>query len=287
VNAAAVRALLARHRLLARRDLGQNFLVDEATAERLVRLSGVEAGDTVIEIGAGLGTLTRALAARAKRVVALEIDAGLVRALEAERLLPANVRLLHVDALEADLRALVQGPTRLIANLPYSVASPLLRRLLDLREALLDWSVMLQREVAQRLVAAPGGRAYGSLAVLHGLTVGIARCAELPPDLFFPRPRVRSTFLRVTPLRPPPLAEGELAAVEAIVRAAFSKRRKTLANALRQAAGARGLAPHALEACLRGLAIDPRARPESLAPERWLALARALAKPPAQEAAWS
>jgi 16S rRNA (adenine1518-N6/adenine1519-N6)-dimethyltransferase len=123
VNASAVRAVLARHRLLARRDLGQNFLIDDAMAVRLVELAGVEPGETVIEIGAGLGTLTQALAARAGRVVAIEIDAGLVRALRAERLLPENVELLHADALTVDLAGLAGGPTRLVASLPYSVAS--------------------------------------------------------------------------------------------------------------------------------------------------------------------
>ena len=187
MNAAAVRAVLARHRLLARRDLGQNFLVDDAMAARLVELAGVEAGETVIEIGAGLGTLTRALAARAARVIAIEIDAGLVRALRAERLLPDNVELLHADALALDLAALVSGPARLVGNLPYSVASPLLRRLLDLRGVLTDWSVMLQREVAARVLAAEGSRDYGSLAVLHALTVAGreargARAGALPSD---------------------------------------------------------------------------------------------------------
>ena len=277
MNASAVRAVLARHRLLARRDLGQNFLVDDAMAARLVQLAGVEPGETVIEIGAGLGTLTRALAARAARVVAIEIDAGLVRALRAERLLPDNVELLHADALSVDLAALAGGPARVVGNLPYSVASPLLRRLLDLRGELVDWSVMLQREVAARVVAAEGTRDYGSLAVLHALTVEIVKCAELAPGLFHPAPRVRSSFLRITPLRAPRLAAGELAPVERIVRAAFSKRRKTLANALRGADLALEGAPRALEDLLRRLGIDPRARAESLAPERLLELARALA----------
>jgi 16S rRNA (adenine1518-N6/adenine1519-N6)-dimethyltransferase len=278
VNAASVRAILARHGLAARRDLGQSFLVDDAMAERLVTLSGVGPGDTVIEIGAGLGTLSVALAARAERVIALEIDAGLVRALRAERVLPDNVELRHADALTADLAGLARGRVRLVANLPYSVASPLLRRLLDLRGELLDWSVMLQREVAERVTAAPDTRAYGSLAVLHALTVEVVRCAELAPGLFFPPPRVRSSFLRITPLRVPRLAPGELAGVERVVRAAFSKRRKTLANALRGSplASAAGSARGAFEALLRRLAIDPRARAESLAPERLLALARAL-----------
>jgi 16S rRNA (adenine1518-N6/adenine1519-N6)-dimethyltransferase len=277
VNAAGVRAVLARHRLLERRDLGQNFLVDDAMAARLAELAGVEAGETVIEIGAGLGTLTRALAARAARVVAIEIDAGLVRALRAERLLPENVELLHADALGVDLGALAGGPARLVGNLPYSVASPLLRHLLDLRGILTDWSVMVQREVAARVLASEGSRDYGSLAVLHALTTRIEKRAELAPGLFHPTPRVRSSFLRITPLAVPRLAAGELPAVERIVRAAFSKRRKTLANALRGA----NLAPEgerrALEDLLRRLGIEPRARAESLAPERLLELSRALA----------
>jgi 16S rRNA (adenine1518-N6/adenine1519-N6)-dimethyltransferase len=277
VNAAAVRAVLARHRLLARRDLGQNFLVDEAMAARLAELAGVEAGETVIEIGAGLGALTRALAARAARVIAIEIDAGLVRALRAERLLPDNVELLHADALSVDLAALARPPARLVGNLPYSVASPLLRRLLDLRGVLVDWSVMLQREVAARVLAREGSRDYGSLAVLHALAARVEKRAEFAPGLFHPMPRVRSSFLRIMPLAPPRLAAGELGAVERVVRAAFSKRRKTLANALRGSELALDGGPAALEALLRGLGIDPRARAESLSPERLLQLSRALA----------
>jgi 16S rRNA (adenine1518-N6/adenine1519-N6)-dimethyltransferase len=288
VNASNVRAVLARHGLAANRDLGQSFLVDDAMAEKLVKLSGVEPGDTVIEIGAGLGTLTLALAARAERVIALEIDAGLVRALRAERVLPDNVELLHADALSTDLAGLARGRVRLVANLPYSVASPLLRRLLDLRGELIDWSVMLQREMALRVLAASGSRDYGSLAVLHALTVEVSRCAELAPGLFFPAPRVRSIFLRITPRREARLATGELASVERVVRAAFSQRRKTLANALRGSDLASPVlaTPGALEALLARLAIEPRARAESLAPEKLLDLARALAGAPGT-APWS
>jgi 16S rRNA (adenine1518-N6/adenine1519-N6)-dimethyltransferase len=275
---AAVRARLERHGLLARRDLGQNFLVDDAVAARLVTFAGVEPGDFVIEIGTGLGILTRALAARAARVVSIEVDAGLVRALRSEGELPAHVELIHADALDVDLAALARNPAgraRLVANLPYAISSPLLRRLLDARDVLVDWSVMLQREVALRLAADPGTRDYGSLAVLHRLLVEIVRGPDLSPGCFFPAPAVTSRFLRLTPRREPGVRPDELLAVETVARAAFGQRRKTLSNALR---GRLDPTPSAetLLRVLNELGIDPRARAETLPPERFVALTRAL-----------
>jgi 16S rRNA (adenine1518-N6/adenine1519-N6)-dimethyltransferase len=275
VSAAEVRAILARHGLRAQRARGQNFLVDEALAARLVDLAGVQAGDGVLEIGTGLGVLTRALAARAARVVTLEVDAGIVRALRAEAALPANALLIHADALRADLAALVAGlgrPARVVANLPYSISAPVLRRILDLRDQLADWSVMLQREVARRLVAPPGSRDYGSLGALHGLVVRVESVLELPPGCFYPVPRVRSSFLRIAPLAEPLIAPDELASVEAILRRAFGMRRKTLANALRELAPSR----ESLASALDAVGIDRRARAEQLPAARFVALARAL-----------
>jgi 16S rRNA (adenine1518-N6/adenine1519-N6)-dimethyltransferase len=275
VSAAEVRAILARHGLRAQRSRGQHFLVDEALAARLVELAGVAPGDAVLEIGTGLGVLTRALAARARRVVTLEVDAGIVRALRAEAALPANVELLHADALRADLAALVAAlgsPARAVANLPYSISAPALRALLDLRERLADWSVMLQREVARRLLAEPGSRDYGSLGVLHRLVVRVEPLLELPPGCFYPVPRVRSSFLRISPLTVPLVAADELGALEELVRRAFGKRRKTLANALRE----RAESPRALAGALRAAGIDPKLRAEQLPAEAFVALGRAL-----------
>jgi len=276
----SVQTLLKRHRLRLTRELGQNFLLDPGIAEGLAIHAGVSADDTVVEVGTGLGTLTRALAARAKHVVSIEIDSGLVRVLGEESLLPENVELIHADALDFDwpeFLAGIEGPVRLVANLPYSVATPLLRRLLDVRHRLTDWSVMLQAEVARRLVAGPGSKDYGSFAVLHQLTVDVAVQQELGPRCFFPVPAVRSSFVRFWPRHTTLLGEDELPAVERIVRMAFAQRRKTLLNCLL----AGGLTPPrdrgTLQAVLEQVEIDPGIRAEKVPPKQLLALARALA----------
>jgi 16S rRNA (adenine1518-N6/adenine1519-N6)-dimethyltransferase len=159
-----------------------------------------------------------------------------------------------------------------VANLPYSISGPVLRLLLDLRDRLADWSVMLQREVARRLVAEPGSREWGSLGVLHRLCVRVEPRLELPPGCFHPAPRVRSSFLRILPLAEPLLAPGELEQVEAVVRRAFGQRRKTLANALRGG----GLPPAAIERALERVGIAARARAEELPAASFASLARAL-----------
>ena len=283
MNVSRLRALLDEHGLRLSRDLGQNFLIDADLADELARRAGASAGDLVFEVGTGLGVLTRALAARAERVRSVEIDSGLIRVLEAESLLPDNVELVHADALEIDWRAWIDEadqPVRVIANLPYSVATPLLRRLLDLADGLEDWSVMLQSEVAARLVAETGSRAYSSFTVLHRLVADVDTIATVSPAHFFPRPKVESSFVRVWPRANSPLLPGELARVERLVRTAFSQRRKRVTNGLGRIAekqwpeldkSARRVR---LEALLDGAGIDPGLRPERIEPEAWLELSR-------------
>jgi 16S rRNA (adenine1518-N6/adenine1519-N6)-dimethyltransferase len=281
LKAGEVRAFLETHGLAARRDLGQNFLHDERVAEKLARIAAVGPGDRVIEIGTGLGILTRALAARAGRVITIEVDAGIVRALRREALLPESVELIHADALELDLDRLIgdaPGLVRVVGNLPYAAASPLLRRLLALRERLESWSVMVQKEVAGRLLAAPGGREYGSLTVLHQLVATVKIGLDLHPRCFYPVPRVTSTFLHLLPRREVALAPGELRMVEAVVRAAFAHRRKTIVNSLRAAADGSPVPDQGAAEVLARCGIDRRARAQSLSPQQWLGVARELAR---------
>lgn len=275
------RALLERHGLAAHRSRGQNFLHDDALAAKLVRTAGVAPGDAVLEIGTGLGILTRALAESADRVVTVEIDGGIVHALEAEQALPDNVRLVHGDALELDLAGEVArlGPSvRVVANLPYSVATPLLRRFLELMPRLRGFGVMVQKEVASRICAEPGERGYGSLAVLHHWLARRVATLDLHPRCFYPVPKVVSTFLAMEPVEPAPWAADELAQglarAERILRGGFGHRRKTLANALRQSVG---LVPADVEDWLEARGLPRRARAENLAPDTWLALDRAFA----------
>ncbi len=276
-----LRTLLDSHSLHLRRELGQNFIVEDRIAERLSDLAGVGPDDRVIEVGAGLGMLTRALATRANRVLSVEIDSGLVRVLREENLLPDNVDLIHADVLDLDLSDLIESlrgqagcAVRLVANLPFSAATPLLRRLLDCRHQLVDWCVMLQKEVAERLFAPVGGRDYGSLAVLHHLCAELEGRSSLGANCFFPPPKVDSVFACIRRREGEDFAPDELARVERVARAAFGQRRKTLLNALR--GGGFGGEQFDLPAAFEHARVDARARAETLEPERFRALAEAL-----------
>ena len=240
----------------------------------------------MIEVGTGLGVLTRAIAGIADRVRTVEVDAGLVRALEAESLLPENVELIHADAREIDWRAWIREadgrPVRLIANLPYSVATPLLRTLLDLRTC-----SQTERDDPERGGGAPRRRDRRSgLRLAHGPPPPGDRrrsIARVPSSRFFPQPKVDSSFVRVAPGQES-AREGELAAVERLTRAAFGQRRKRVTNGLARTAERAfpGLEKaerrEALEARLRDVGIDPSLRPERIEPEAWLALARAFSQ---------
>jgi 16S rRNA (adenine1518-N6/adenine1519-N6)-dimethyltransferase len=247
--------------------LGQNFLADPNLLDAIVRDAGLAPDDVVLEVGAGEGVLTERLAAAAAHVHSVEIDRGLEPALAAVAAL-ANVSLHWGDAMAVDLAAFEPPPTAMVANLPYSVATPLILRTIELLPSLASWTVMVQREIADRLRAAPGSRTYGSPSVLAQLACEVELVRKVDPAVFKPRPRVDSAILRLR--RTGPAAD---APTRALVRAAFAHRRKSLARSLEHGqAGSLAAARAALVEL--GLAADARA--EALAPEQFAALSAKL-----------
>jgi 16S rRNA (adenine1518-N6/adenine1519-N6)-dimethyltransferase len=211
------------------RRLGQHFLRSRAVEQLLETIAPLPEQD-FLEIGAGQGALTLPLAARARRVVAIELDSGLAAALRAKA--PPNVDIVEGDALRLDLASLLPPGGRLVGNLPYAISSPLLRRFLDLRGRTPDVHVMLQAEVARRITASPGTKAYGILSVLYGVHADVELAFELGPGSFVPPPKVDSAVLRVRFLPTPRVAIGNPETFEALLRRAFAHRRKTLENNL-------------------------------------------------------
>jgi 16S rRNA (adenine1518-N6/adenine1519-N6)-dimethyltransferase len=246
----------------SRKRFGQHFL-EPAWVTKVVRAIDPQPTDVFLEIGPGRGALTRPLAERARRVIAYEIDRDLAAELRAG--LP-NVTVVEGDFLEANPTASLPNPAvpvRIAGNLPYNVSSPILFRLQELYVgglAMADATLMVQREVADRLVARPGTGEYGVLSVLLQRTATIERLVSLPPGAFRPRPNVHSTLVRLRFHPPAPAARHEPTFV-ALVRAVFTRRRKTLANALLAFGGSRRIHPRA---ALEAAVIDPRRRPETL-----------------------
>jgi len=269
--------------LSPRRSLGQNFLVDANIARKIAEEARLRPEDVVVEIGPGLGALTLQLAGRAKMVVALEIDRGLLRALEEILGDRPEVRLVEGDALKADFDGLVEEALglqdggrlpdyKVVANLPYYITSPLLVRLLEGGFHIREMLLMLQAEVARRLVAPPGGKEYGALTLLVQYYARAAIVMHVPRTVFYPRPEVDSVVVRLEVHRRPPVEVGDRDFFFRVIRAAFGQRRKTLANALRSLVGTRGPVEEALAAA----GIDPSRRGETLSLEEFAGLSRCL-----------
>jgi 16S rRNA (adenine1518-N6/adenine1519-N6)-dimethyltransferase len=266
---ASVRALLAEHGLRPSRRLGQHFLADPNTARRIVRLAGVDAGDRVLEIGPGLGSLTLALRERGCDVLALEVDRRLAGVLEEVVTGDDGVRIVTGDALTVDLDALLgAGPWRCVSNLPYNVATPVVVRLLEEAPSVRSALVMVQREVADRLVAPPGSSAYGAASVRVAYDAEAKIVGMVPRAVFVPVPKVDSALVELVRRDAPPVEVPSRARLFELVRAGFAHRRKMLRSTLRPALGER------TTDVLTGAGIDPRARAESLGLEQWAALAR-------------
>lgn len=259
----------------ARRRFGQHFL-DPAWTRRVIDAAAFGAGDQVLEIGPGRGALTVPLSGKVAALTAVEIDRDLAASLRGR--LPGHVRLIEGDFLDVPAGELFGGggaQWRVIGNLPYNVSSPILFRLLELSRSTLrlrDATLMLQREVADRIAAPPGTKPFGALSVMVQLEADVEPLVTLPPGAFRPPPKVWSKVVRLR-FRPPAVAVSDRRRFEGIVRALFSQRRKMLVNALQPLASARGRRAGEL---LDAAGIDPRRRPETLHLDELARLADAL-----------
>ncbi|SEM76216.1 16S rRNA (adenine(1518)-N(6)/adenine(1519)-N(6))-dimethyltransferase RsmA [Palleronia pelagia] len=268
-----LRQVIATHGLSARKALGQNFLLDLNLTAKIARQAGDLRQSDVLEIGPGPGGLTRGLLAEgARRVLAVEKDARCLPALaEIATAYPGRLEVLNADALEIDPLTHLAPPVRIVANLPYNVGTELLTRWLDPPDWPPFWTsltLMFQKEVAQRIVAQPGSKAYGRLAVLAQWRSDARIVMELPPEAFTPPPKIRSAVVHLT-ARETPRCPARAATLFALTARAFGQRRKMLRASLKP------MHP-AIEDVLTGVGIAPTRRAEELSLEEFCALARAL-----------
>jgi 16S rRNA (adenine1518-N6/adenine1519-N6)-dimethyltransferase len=270
-----LRELLQRYDVRPSKRLGQSFLIDANIVAIIADAAQVGPDDRVFEVGPGAGALTTALAEHAGRVVALELDRRLVDLLTATLGDAPNVRIVQGNILRTDLRSLLGGgPWKLLANLPYSITGPALARFMEERSMFPLMVLMLQREVADRLTAAPGTKQYGVLSILVQAHMQVEVVKQVSRSCFYPQPEVDSTVLRLS-ARAKSAVEDELEPLfVAVVRAVFRQRRKTMLNALAVAAEL-NLTREDAARVLAQAEVDPGRRPGSLSPEEFAAVARA------------
>ena len=268
-----VRAAL-RESFRPKKSLGQNFLVHERVIDSVLRLLDLAAGDEVVEIGPGLGFLTRRLLEHAAKVWAIEVDPVLVERLRrAEFAANPKLELIHGDILVVALpEPSVDKKLKLAGNLPYNISTPVLFRIFEWRECFSTLVLMLQKEVADRMASGPGTKVYGSLSVWCQVHGRITEKVSVSPEAFFPRPKVRSTILKFELYEEPLVKAEETAALRGLVRAAFNQRRKTLGNAL--SAWLKG-GRSEIERLLHAVDVDPQRRGETLRIDEFIKLARA------------
>jgi 16S rRNA (adenine1518-N6/adenine1519-N6)-dimethyltransferase len=257
--------ILLPDKIFPKKSLGQNFIIDLEVLDRISDIAELTRNDEVLEIGAGLGTLTTYLAERAKRVVAIEKDNRLFEKLRTSIHHLPNLELVQGDVLKINFRELFTGnKMKVVSNLPYSISSPILIKLLESRDIFSLLVIMIQREVGERITASPGGRDYGSISVLLQTFFDISIELTVAPEAFWPKPKVDSVVLKLNPLRSPRIEIADIELFKKIVRASFSSRRKILANSLRS------LIPKGkVEEILKSAEIDRKRRAETLSIEEF------------------
>ena len=279
------RKFLQQYGLAPSKKLGQNFLINPNTAKRIVSLGGFSPTDHVVEVGVGFGALTSFIAESVARVSGIEIDRGLIRFHEKENDLPANVELIHGDILKSDFKILSEqcgGMLKIIANLPYSISNPFIFKLIENKDYINQVTVMLQKEVAERLTALPGTKAYGIPTVLLGCCAVVEKKLTLKPAEFYPRPKIDSEIISISFVQDNSFIFFR--EFQIIVRAAFANRRKTLLNNLATiqplgnliSLGKPGI-KEIVSKVITGAGLKPTARAETLTIDEFKALASGFA----------
>jgi len=273
--ASLVRKTFKQHGLTPKKWMGQNLLVDPSYLERIVRAAAVKPGERLVEVGAGLGVLTEALADEGAEVWAFEVDAGFFRVLDEQFRSRPTVHLIHGDVLKYAFSEMSDqlGRLRVVANLPYSISSRLIFRFFEHRDLFDSLTILLQREVAERLAAAPGTKDYGVLTVLLGVSASVELLFDIPSRAFYPVPEVTSTLVRITFPEQPPVTVSDPRMLVRVVKAAFAARRKTLRNNMRSRMT---IPAETVEQAAAEAAIDLDRRGETLTPAEFARFTDAL-----------
>lgn len=268
--------LIKKYDFRFRKKFGQNFLIDTHVLDRIADSAEIATEDCVLEIGPGIGTLTQYLAERAARVLAVEIDPELIPILRETLADYPNVRVIHGDILKQNIRALAEeynegGPFRVVANLPYYITTPIIMGLLEENAPVKSITVMVQREVAERMQATPGGKEYGALSLAVQYYAETEITANVPPNCFIPRPNVGSCVIRLRRYERPPVEVQDSKKMFRLIRAAFNQRRKTLANAIANG-GVDGISRTQVAEALSELGLSESVRGEALSLAEFAAL---------------
>ena len=275
-------AVLQKYNFNFQKKFGQNFLIDTHVLERIIREAGITKDDFVLEIGPGIGTMTQYLCESAREVVAVEIDKNLIPILADTLQDYQNVTVLNEDILKVDINALAQeknggAPIKVVANLPYYITTPIIMGLLESHVPIGSITVMVQKEVADRMQVGPGTKDYGALSLAVQYYAKPEIVANVPPNCFMPRPNVGSAVIRLTCHEKPPVQVDDEKLMFSLIRASFNQRRKTLANGLNNAPDIH-LSKEAIQESIAELGVPAGIRGEALTLEQFAALSNIIAK---------
>lgn len=260
-------AVLQKYQFRFQKKYGQNFLIDERVIGRILDAAGIESDDCVVEIGPGIGTMTQYLAERAREVVAVEIDKMLIPILADTLSAYNNVTVINEDILKVDIAALVQEknggrPVKVVANLPYYITTPIIMGLFESNVPVGSMTVMVQKEVAERMQARPGTKDYGALTLAVQYYAKAETAAHVPPNCFMPRPQVASTVIKLLRYEEPPIKVTDAGRMFAVIRAVFNQRRKTMVNSVANAKGL-GVTKEQVLTALERMGESPAVRGET------------------------